>query len=93
MRTTLPPERLAELAAQGRAQAARSPFVNPHTVANATKLLRERGEAWASSVLMRPLERRALIGPQYPWLEEGEMETLVLADAAEWVQLEDAARP
>jgi hypothetical protein len=90
MRTTLSPEQLVELAAQGRAEAARSPFVDPAAAAKAKRLLRERGEEWAASVLMRDLSRRALRGG-LPWLEDGEMEALVLADRAEWEQITRAA--
>ncbi|GAA2701412.1 hypothetical protein [Nonomuraea recticatena] len=91
LRTTLTPERLAELAAHGRALAARSRFVDPDAAARSKKLLRERGETWAVSVLMRDLSRRSLLLPAYPWLEDGEMETLILADQAEWNQLASAA--
>lgn len=88
MRTTLTPERLA---AQGAAEAARSCFVDPCAVAASKKLLRERGEEWAASVLMRDISRRSPGAPAYPWLEDGEMETLVLAARAEWDQLTRAA--
>lgn len=86
MRTTLSPEQLATLAAQGRAEAARSPFVDPAAAAKSKRLLRERGEEWAASVLMRDLSRRSLLGG-WPWLEDGELETLILADRAEWEQI------
>lgn len=91
MRTTLTPEKLAELATRGRAEAARSRFVDPCAVAQSKKLLRERGEEWAASVLMRDLSRRSLLFGHLPWLEDGELETLILADRAEWEQLERAA--
>lgn len=91
MRTTLSPEQLADLAAQGVAKAAASPFVNPDAVAQALKVLRERGEDWAASVLMRDLSRRSLASPRLPWFENGELETLILADRAEWEQLQRAA--
>ncbi|GAA2411042.1 hypothetical protein GCM10010404_81190 [Nonomuraea africana] len=91
LHTTLTPERLAELAALGRTLAARSRFVDPEAAARSKKLLRERGETWAASVLMRDLSRRSLLLPAYPWLEDGEMETLVLAEQAEWNQLAEAA--
>lgn len=91
MRTTLPPERLAALAAQGRAEAARSQFVDPCAAAQSKQLLRERGEEWAASVLMRDLSRRSLLLSHLPWLEDGELETLILADRAEWEQFERAA--
>jgi hypothetical protein len=35
---------------------------------------------------MRDLSRRSLLGG-WPWLEDGEMETLILADRAEWEQI------
>ncbi|MFG1683538.1 hypothetical protein ACGFNP_25440 [Nonomuraea sp. NPDC049269] len=91
MRTTLTPEKLAELAAQGRAEAARSPFVDPCAAVQSKKLLRERGEEWAASVLMRDLSRRSIALPHLPWLEDGEIETLILADRAEWELFEHAA--
>ncbi|RSN12839.1 hypothetical protein DMB42_11720 [Nonomuraea sp. WAC 01424] len=90
MRTTLTPEKLAELAAQGRAEAAKSRFVDPCAAAKSKKLLCERGEEWAASVLMRDLSRRSLRGG-WPWLEDGELETLILADSAEWDLLVRAA--
>lgn len=91
LRTFLTPERLAELAAEGRAQAARSRFVDPDVVAECKKVLRERGEIWAASVLMRDISRRSLLGG-WPWLEDGEMETLILANRAEWELLAAAAQ-
>ncbi|MGW0485811.1 hypothetical protein [Nonomuraea sp. NPDC003214] len=95
MRTSLTPEKLAELAARGRAEVAASraanPFVNPDVAAACRKVLRQRGEEWAASVLMRNLARRSLGVPGMPWLEDGEMETLILADRAEWEQLAHAA--
>lgn len=94
-RTTLTPETLATLSAQGRAEAAQNGrFVDPCTVAQATRLLRERGETWAASVLMRPnlSARRSLIAPAFPWFEDGELETLILAHQAEWDQLRAAAQ-
>ncbi|MEU6715213.1 hypothetical protein ABZ897_27420 [Nonomuraea sp. NPDC046802] len=91
LRTLLTPKRLAELSAEGRAQAARSRFVDPDVVAESKKILRERGEIWAASVLMRDLSRRSRRGG-WPWLEDGEMETLILANRAEWEQLAAAAQ-
>jgi hypothetical protein len=94
MKTTLAPETLAALAAQGRAEAALNRFVDPCGVRQAMRLLRERGEDWAASVLMRPnlSARRSLIAPAFPWLEDGELETLILAHQAEWDQLVAAAQ-
>jgi hypothetical protein len=90
-RTTLSPEKLAELAAEGRAEAAKSRFVDPEVVAASKKVLRERGEVWAASVLMRDLSRRSLGVPALPFFYDGELETLILADRAEWEQLATAA--
>ncbi|MFI6594942.1 hypothetical protein ACIBHX_01770 [Nonomuraea sp. NPDC050536] len=87
MRTTLSPEQLADLAVQGQAEAAKSRFVDPCAVVASKKILRERGEEWAASVLMRDLSRRSLLFGHLPWLEDGEMETLILADRAEWEQI------
>lgn len=92
MKTTLTPEHLATLHAQGREEAGRSPFVNPDAVAKAKRIIQERGESWAASVLMRDLSRRSQALPRFPWLEAGEMETLALADRAEWDQLTHAAQ-
>lgn len=95
MRTTFAPETLANLAAQGRTEAGRSPFVDPCVVATSKRILRDRGEEWAASVLMRPnlSARRSVACPEFPWFEDGEMEALVLADRAEWEQFEQGARP
>lgn len=87
MKTTLAPETLAELAAQGRAQAAKSGFVDPSMAVASKKLLRERGEEWAASVLMRDLSRRSALFDHLPWLVDGEMETLIFAAKAEWEQI------
>ncbi|MEU4331460.1 hypothetical protein [Nonomuraea dietziae] len=89
--TTLSPERLVEMAAQGRALAARSRFIDPDAASRSKRILRERGETWAVSVLMRDLSRRSPGAPAFPWLENGEMETLILAEQAEWDQLVNAA--
>lgn len=83
--TTLSPETLALLHAE--AQAGQSRFVNPYIIARCQRLLEHRGEAWAESVLLRRLDQRSLISPQWPWLRNGESEILVLADEAEWQQL------
>lgn len=88
MRTTLPAEKLVALHAKGQAQT--GPFVNPHTIVRCQRILSERGQDWAASVLLRNLDRRSLINPNFPWLNSGEEETLVLADKAEWEQLESA---
>jgi hypothetical protein len=92
VKTSLTPEKLVGLAAVGRAQAdTDGPFVNPNTVFKAVALLRERGEEWAESVLMRRFTRRSLLFPALPWLVHGEIDTLILAAQAEWDLLATAA--
>lgn len=83
MKTFLTPERLAVLHGEGRAQAAGSPFVDPYAVYQLEVLLRERGEEWVASVLLRDLSCRSIGRPSYPWLHDGEMETLILANRSE----------
>lgn len=90
MKTTLSPERLVEIHAEGRAQT--GPFVNPHAIARGEIILRERGEEWAQSILLHRFDRRSLLRPTLPWLRVGEVEILVLADKAEWELLEAAIR-
>ncbi|MDV6979637.1 hypothetical protein [Mycobacterium intracellulare] len=85
MKTTLSPEKLAQLHAEGNAKV--GPFVNPYTIAKCKELLRDRGRDWAASVLLRDLSRNSAINPRFPWLNSGEEEILVLADLAEWDQL------
>lgn len=83
MQTTLSPERLDYLHIAGRAEAAVSRYVNPRVVGEAIKVLGERGEAWAASVLQRDLTRRSPARPSLPWFQDGEMETLILAHKEE----------
>lgn len=82
MRTCLSPEVLAELHTEAQSKGGR--FVNPHTIARCQVLLRDRGEEWAASVLLRRLDRRSRLHPNLPWLHANEEEILVLADEAEW---------
>lgn len=89
-RTLLSPERLAQLHAEGRERAGR--FVNPCTISQLRRVLTQRGEPWAASVLLRPINRRSRCDARLPWLEAGEEEILVLADAAETAELLEAAR-
>lgn len=89
MKTSLTAERLAALHTEGRAKT--GSFVNPYTMFRLRSILRERGEDWAASVLLRDLSRRSLIDAGFPWLESGEEEILVLADDAEWQQFVKAA--
>lgn len=88
MRTTLSPEALAKVHAEGMLHTSR--FVNPHTIAHVKALLRERGEEWAASVLLRPLAERSRACPALPALREGEEEVLVAAYHAEMDQLREA---
>lgn len=81
MKTTLSPERLTRLHAETREPPA---FVDPVLVTLVKRLLRERGEEWASSVLLRDLTRRARIDRRLPWLEHRELDILVRADEEEW---------
>lgn len=85
MKTTLPAETLAAIHAEGHAKS--GTFVNPYTINRVKELLRDRGEDWAESVLLRRLNRGSMISASFPWLEKGEDEILVLADLAEWDQL------
>jgi hypothetical protein len=87
MKTTLTPETLAALHAEGRAQAACSRFVDPVAVSRCRRVLTQRGEEWAASVLLRDISRRSPLRASLPYLDTGEPEILVLADAAEWKAL------
>lgn len=73
--------RLTELRAAG--VAARSRFVDPRTAHRLQSVLTQRGEKWAAAVLGRDLSRRSLAAPTMPWLNDGEMHTLIAADAEE----------
>ncbi|RJL19720.1 hypothetical protein [Bailinhaonella thermotolerans] len=81
--TLIPPRRLAELHARGRAEAARAPFVDPDAVAAGMRVLGQRGEEWAVSVLGRPLTRRSRAHHSIPFFYDGDFEILVLADTEE----------
>lgn len=84
MKTCLSTELLGQLACQGRAAAAASPFVDPTAASRARRLIEERGEEWAASVLLRDLSRRSQLRADLPWLHPGELETLIAADRAEF---------
>lgn len=87
MKTMLSPETLVMLHAQGRAKVGQ--FVNPRTIAACKRVLSERGEDWACSVLFRShFARRSPVDARWPWLDESEEEILVLADEAEVELLE-----
>ncbi len=87
MKTCLSTELLGQLAQQGRAAAAASPFVDPTAASRALRLIEERGEEWAASVLLRDLSRRSQLRADLPWLYAGEMETLLAAEQAEFDQI------
>jgi len=81
VKTSLPADTLVVLHAEGYAHT--GPFVNPSTIVKSKRILRERGEEWAQSVLLRAFDRRSVALPAFPWLNAGEEEILVLADSAE----------
>jgi hypothetical protein len=93
MKTILSAEVLAALHAEGRAQAALSRFIDPMAISRCRRVLTQRGQDWAQSVLLRDLARRSRLYPSMPWLEDGEPEILVLADAAEWKALSREVTP
>lgn len=79
--TRMPPAKLVELRATGRARAGR--FVDPAVIRRCGIVLDRRGEDWAASILGRSLERRSLAVPSRPYLHHGEEYVLILADTAE----------
>lgn len=79
--TTLGPEVLAQIRAEGVAQRGTGRFEDPDVIAAYIQVLLRRGEAWAASVLGRESARRSLTWG--PWLEPAEPEILVLADQRE----------
>lgn len=92
MRTPLTPEELAALHAKGKALAEQGGgFVNPYMADRAAALISQRGEEWTKSVLLRGLTRRVPGRRDLPWLNQGELETLVLAEQAELDALDRAA--
>ncbi|MCA2247565.1 hypothetical protein JF729_07110 [Mycobacterium intracellulare] len=89
MKTALSPERLAVLHAEGHAKTGR--FVDPGSIFRVKRILQERGEDWAASVLLRDLSARSRLESRFPALRSGEETILVLADEAEWAQLAGSA--
>lgn len=85
--TSLEDSVLIELAEGGRAEAARSPFVDPCAVRRGELLIRDFGEEWASSVLRRDISRRSIVRPDLPYLHPGELETLLLAERREFDEI------
>lgn len=79
--TRMPPAKLVELRALGRARAGR--FVDPAVMQRCGVVLDRRGEDWAASILGRSLERRSFAVPARPYLLRGEEYVLILADTAE----------
>lgn len=80
-RTRVPESRPVELRAAGKAASGR--FVDPAVIMLCTRVLDQRGEEWAASVLGRDISRRSIACPTRPWLKGGEEYTLVEADAEE----------
>jgi hypothetical protein len=87
MRTSLAPEAIAQLHAQAQAEQAPSQFVDPTRAASAVKVIKEHGEQWVSSVLLRDLGRRSRLRPEMPWLQDFELAVLLAAHKAEFEQL------
>jgi len=88
MRTGLPPEVLAQLHTQCQTPPGTpARFVNPHDVARVEKLIRERGEQWAASIVLRDLGRRSVLRPDLPWLTHDELALLLAAEQAEFDHL------
>ena len=83
MPTILPEPLLTAIHAEAAAMAALSPYVDPDVMAEAVRVIAFRGEPWVASVLGRDLTRRSVLFPHLPWLDDGEAETLCLADRAE----------
>jgi hypothetical protein len=82
--TRLAPAALAVAHAEGIARNAHNGrFVDPRACARAEELLATRGWPWAESVLGRTFDRRSVAFPHLPWLNDGDPEILVAADAAE----------
>ncbi|MDD4865685.1 MAG: hypothetical protein PHQ28_00705 [Mycobacterium sp.] len=89
MKPALTPERLAVIHAEGLAKTGR--FVDPGNIIRVKRILQERGEDWAASVLLRDLSARSRLAPRFPALRTGEETILVLAHEAEWAQLAGSA--
>ncbi len=87
MRTSLSPEVIAQLHAQAQAAQPRGQFVDPRRAAGAVAVIKERGEQWVASVLLRDLGRRSRLHPDLPWLQDFELAVLLAADKAEFDQL------
>lgn len=80
-KTDIPEPRLVELRARGHANISR--FVDPHAVARCSKVLDQRGEEWAASVLGRDISRRSIAVPNRPYLKDGELWAINAADVLE----------
>lgn len=80
-KTQIPEPMLVELRARGHANVSR--FVDPHAVARCSKILDQRGEEWAASVLGRDISRRSIAVPNRPYLTDGELYALNAADGGE----------
>ena len=87
MKTSLTPEMIAQLHAAAQADQGQCRFVDPRQAASAVSVIRDRGESWAASVLLRDLGRRSRLRPELPWLKDFELTVLLAADKAEFDQL------
>lgn len=84
MRTSLAPEVIARLHAQAQVAQPHGQFVDPRLAAGAVAVIRERGEQWVASVLLRDVARRSRLHPELPWLQDFELAVLRAADKAEF---------
>lgn len=82
MKTQLSESTLMQMRADNKA-VNDGPFPDPHVISQSLRVLDERGEEWAASVLGRDISRRSLGVPAYPHLTSGEPRLLVVADMAE----------
>ncbi len=83
MATPIPEDRLVELRAAGTEMAARGKFVDPRMCHRAQQIIRERGERWVAAILGRDVSRRSVGVPNMPHLRDGDLETIIAADADE----------
>ncbi len=84
MRTILDVDQLAALKVHAGDVAREFSFVDPRALSQCDRVLRERGEVWAASVVGRILTKRSRVHPSWPWLFTYEMYMLILADEAEF---------
>lgn len=82
-RTNIPEPRLRELREAGRIVAAKEAFPDPTMISACCRVLDERGEEWAASVLGRDISARSRLVVTRPALGSGEDYALVAADTDE----------